>query len=199
MTAHSIKDLEKILPSVASINGMQVKDYIQALNDEGLIRVEKIGSGNWYWSFLSEEKKNKEGVLGRLENELKDWNEKVTSLDVDIVKETTLREEIEDEDNAREQLDRKTLLVLQRQLTAEVVKLETELIGYSDNDPTEVLKKKENLEEYREGAAKWTENIENLQDYLSKIVAEKSLVSGLMEKVCGDEYVAGEGLRELRR
>ncbi|KAF6235733.1 hypothetical protein HO173_005928 [Letharia columbiana] len=69
-TAHSIKELEKALPSVASINGMQVKDYLQALSDEGKIRVEKIGSGNWYWSFLSEEKKSRDNVLGMLKEEL---------------------------------------------------------------------------------------------------------------------------------
>lgn len=176
---------------------MQVKDYIQALNDEGLIRVEKIGSGNWYWSFLSEEKKNKEGVLGRLENEVKDCKERVTSLDAEIVKETKLREENEGTDHVSQPMERKTLLELQPQLTAAVVKLETELLGYSDNDPTEVLKKKVKLQGYKEGAVKWTEYIENLQDYLSKIGAEKSLVSALMEKVCGDEYVAGDGLKEL--
>lgn len=38
---------------------MVVKDYLQALSGEGLIRVEKIGSGNWYWSFLSDAKQGK--------------------------------------------------------------------------------------------------------------------------------------------
>lgn len=67
--AHSIKDLEKALPQVASINGMQVKDYLQALSDENMIRVEKIGSGNWYWSFPSEAKKTKEAALERAQEE----------------------------------------------------------------------------------------------------------------------------------
>lgn len=67
--AHSIKDLEKALPSVASINGMQVKDYLQALSDDNKIRVEKIGSGNWYWSFPSEEKKTKEAALEKAQEE----------------------------------------------------------------------------------------------------------------------------------
>lgn len=67
--AHNIKDLEKALPSVASINGMQVKDYLQALSDENQIRVEKIGSGNWYWSFPSDEQKAKQAALEKAQEE----------------------------------------------------------------------------------------------------------------------------------
>lgn len=61
--AYSLKDLEKLIPSFASINGMAVKDYVQALTDDSLIQTEKIGSGNWYWSFPSEAKKKKEKSL----------------------------------------------------------------------------------------------------------------------------------------
>ncbi|KAH9860495.1 hypothetical protein J1614_011826 [Plenodomus biglobosus] len=42
---------------------MHVKDYLQALSDDSKIRVEKIGSGNWYWSFPSDEKKAKDTAL----------------------------------------------------------------------------------------------------------------------------------------
>lgn len=42
---------------------MQVKDYLTALVDDNKIRVEKIGSGNWYWCFRGDEKRQKEGEL----------------------------------------------------------------------------------------------------------------------------------------
>lgn len=48
---------------------MQVKDYLQALQDDNKIRVEKIGSGNWYWSFPSDEKKSKTAALARVREE----------------------------------------------------------------------------------------------------------------------------------
>lgn len=67
--AYSLKDLEKLIPAVASINGMGVKDYIQALQDDDLIHSEKIGSGNWYWSFPSEAKKKKEDKLVKAQEE----------------------------------------------------------------------------------------------------------------------------------
>ena len=40
-----------------------MKDYLTALVDEGLLRVEKIGSGNWYWAFRSEETNTKRSIL----------------------------------------------------------------------------------------------------------------------------------------
>jgi len=48
---------------------MQVKDYLQALSDDNKIRVEKIGSGNWYWSFPADEKKAKDAVLEKAQDE----------------------------------------------------------------------------------------------------------------------------------
>ncbi len=42
---------------------MQVKDYLTALVDDNKVRVEKIGSGNWYWCFRGDEKKLKEGEV----------------------------------------------------------------------------------------------------------------------------------------
>lgn len=78
--AHSIKDLEKTLPQVSSISGMHVKDYLQALSDDNKIRVEKIGSGNWYWSFPSDEKKAKDAALGKAEEECSKANAAVNEL-----------------------------------------------------------------------------------------------------------------------
>lgn len=48
---------------------MQVKDYLQALSDDNKIRVEKIGSGNWYWSFPADEKKAKDAALEKAQDD----------------------------------------------------------------------------------------------------------------------------------
>lgn len=48
---------------------MHVKDYLNALGDDNKIRVEKIGSGNWYWSFPSDEKKAKDAALEKAKQE----------------------------------------------------------------------------------------------------------------------------------
>jgi hypothetical protein len=59
---------------------MHVKDYLQALADDNKIRVEKIGSGNWYWSFLSDEKKAKDTALDMAQNEYNKANATVAEL-----------------------------------------------------------------------------------------------------------------------
>ncbi len=66
-TCHTLKELEKSLPSIASINGMAVKDFIKNLTDEDRIHVEKIGSGNWYWCWGDETGKKKTEIVSQLE------------------------------------------------------------------------------------------------------------------------------------
>jgi hypothetical protein len=63
---------------------MHVKDYLQALADDNKIRVEKIGSGNWYWSFPSDEKKAKDTALEKAQNEFNKANAAVTELQAKV-------------------------------------------------------------------------------------------------------------------
>lgn len=93
--AYSLKDLEKLIPSVASINGMGVKDYVQALQDDELIHSEKIGSGNWYWSFPSEAKKKKESSLAKAQEEYDKANTTVTELQAKVDQAETAQAEDE--------------------------------------------------------------------------------------------------------
>lgn len=74
---------------------MVVKDFLTALSDEGLIRVEKIGSGNWYWSFKSDEKKHKGRVLEGLEKELAKLGRAIEDVKAALVKEGIEEEELE--------------------------------------------------------------------------------------------------------
>lgn len=74
---------------------MVVKDFLTALSDEGLIRVEKIGSGNWYWSFKGDEKKQKGRVLEGLEKELVKLGKAIKDVKTALVKEGIEEEELE--------------------------------------------------------------------------------------------------------
>ena len=82
--AYSVKDLEKLIPSISTVNGMQVKDYLQALQDDQQINCEKIGSGNWYWSFPSEAKKKKEDALSKAQEEFDKANATATELQAKV-------------------------------------------------------------------------------------------------------------------
>jgi hypothetical protein len=62
-TCHPLKDLEALLAKAASINKMQVKDFLKELTDENEARAEKIGSVNWYWCWAGEEGRRREDVV----------------------------------------------------------------------------------------------------------------------------------------
>lgn len=188
-TAHTIKELEKSLPSIASINGMQVKDYLQALSDENKIHVEKIGSGNWYWSFLSEERHAREVTLQSLKAEKAKIEATVQGLEDDM----NAAHEIRGQDNEREALVERNIV-----LEAEITELKSELEGYKDGDPAEVDRKRKEAERLKSAAEKWTDNILILEGYLKKLTGgDAEAVEGIKRSVYGDEYVEGEGLREL--
>ncbi|MCJ1350496.1 MAG: hypothetical protein MMC33_000477 [Icmadophila ericetorum] len=190
-SAHTLKDLEKILPSVASINGMQVKDYLQALSDEGQIRVEKIGSGNWYWSFPSEAKKAKEAVLSALQEEYHTIESAMGELKSKI-------EDAEVVAGESEAGERQELMERQARGNEEVETLKVELESYSECDPATVIRKKHEIEAFKVKAQRWTDNIYCLEEYLKEVTGgDREALERIREEYYGTEYVAGEGLKEI--
>lgn len=107
-------------------------DYIQTLQDENKIRVEKIGSGNWYWSFPSEDKKAREKALKDAEAA----HEKASSVVQDIKQKLTdARAERESE---ADMLDvgaesRDDLTATKSELEKEVNELEKQVAVYSES------------------------------------------------------------------
>lgn len=169
---------------------MQVKEYLQALTDEGKIRVEKIGSGNWYWSFLSEEKRARDNTLEKLKDEKERLDGTMVELRARVNEATNRREE---DGNGREEL-----IMVHARLTEEVVLLNEELNGYKDGDPGEVVRKRKEMERYKEKAYRWTENLELLEGWLTKVAGgDKERIEGIKRTFYGDDYVEGEGLKEL--
>jgi len=175
---------------------MVVKDYLQALSDEGLIRVEKIGSGNWYWAFVSDAKNGKEKILNDLKAEESKLKTSIADLERQTADEMAQREDDDEmlEDNG---MDRHALLEAHGHLLKETAALDKELAGYSGNDPTEVLRKAKETQMLKESAERWTDNIECVQSYLVDLTHDREQVALMMQAACGDEYVVGEGLKEL--
>ena len=189
-TAHSIKELEKALPSVASINGMQVKDYLQALSDEGRVRVEKIGSGNWYWSFISEEKRSRDSVLEKLKDELLKVEGSLEDLE-EKVREASGKRGEDDE-------GRGGLVSAKLELDGEVRVLKKELEGYKDGDPGEVERRRKEIKALQARAETWTDNIGILEGHMLGLLGgSREGLDEMKREVYGDEYVEGEGLKEM--
>lgn len=169
---------------------MQVKDYLQALSDEGKIRVEKIGSGNWYWSFLSEEKKSRENLLGKLKEELAKVEGSLGELE-EKVREASEKRGEDDE-------DRGNLVSIKLELDGEVGVLRKELEGYKDGDPGEVDRKRKEVKTLQARAEVWADNIGILEGYMLNLIGgDREKLDGMKRELYGDEYVEGEGLKEL--
>ena len=194
MGVYTFKELEKLLPSIASIAQQQVREYLQSLVDESLIRCEKIGSGNWYWCFLSDAKKGAENAVKALQDEEKRLREEIERVEV-MIEEMKGREE--EEDGLLEGgLGRKELMGAHEDLVGERGDLDESLALYADCDPAEVVRKMEETSGMKEGALRWTDNIESLASYLYGLVGREQ-AAGAMMQACGDEYVVGEGLKDL--
>ncbi|KAI9756604.1 MAG: hypothetical protein M4579_003782 [Chaenotheca gracillima] len=196
-TVHNIKELEKALPSVASINGMQVKDFLQALWDDDKIRVEKIGSGNWYWSFSNEAKKAKERMRDGLQAEKEKIASTVTELRLKLEAAHAARDE--DKEGAEDEgPDRPTLVQMQTDLHHEMKALRVELASYSENDPVEANRKQEATMVLCSAAERWTDNIYILEQYYLDLTGrDAAAMEQIRQMIYGDEYREGEGLVEL--
>lgn len=169
---------------------MQVKDYLQALSDEGKIRVEKIGSGNWYWSFPSEEKRSRESVLGKLKEELAKAKGSLEELG-ERVKQASEKRGEDDE-------GRGELVSAKLELDGEIAVLRKELDGYKDGDPGEVEKRRKEIETLQGRAEMWTDNIGILEGYMLHLIGgDREKLDGMKRELYGDEYVEGEGLKEM--
>ncbi|KAJ5384914.1 Meiotic nuclear division protein 1 [Penicillium concentricum] len=190
-TCHTLKDLEKTLPSVASINGIQVKEYIQPLIDEGQLRVEKIGSGNWYWSFSSDEKHERECQLARVTMEVEKVRKSCADAEATLAAETMRRVE-EDED------ERESLMTKKTELQMAIDRVRTAEAQLSLNSLSKGVKQvQEELVGFQQQALQWTDNIYMLEEYLRKLAGgDRQIIEVVLRECYGDEYVDG-GLSEL--
>ncbi|KAI6249921.1 Meiotic coiled-coil protein 7 [Erysiphe necator] len=199
MEVFTLKELEKIMQSVASVNQMQAKDYLQALLDENLIRMEKIGSGNWYWCFTSDAKRNREKVMNNLQVEQSHLVELLAATDHNIALEMSRRENYDKNNDVSENNlnNRQFLLETYDELVKESACLSKELECYCEYNPMEMKRKVDETKRFKDSALLWTNNIESLECYLAPLLSDRVRQAEIMHAMCGNEYVVGEGLREL--
>lgn len=141
---------------------------------------------------MSEEKKTREGVLSTLRDDKQKTEKAMEDLRrrIEEAKEGVGKGGVEGERNE-----------LMRKYTGGKEELETlrkELAGYSDCDPGETVRKRQELTDLKAKAETWTENIYCLEVYLKQVTGgDSQALERIREEYYGGEYVAGEGLREL--
>ncbi|KAM5431144.1 Meiotic nuclear division protein 1 [Microsporum canis] len=202
-TCHTLKDLERTLPPVASINGMQVKDHIQALTDEGQLHVEKIGSGNWYWAWGGEEKKAREKTIDGLSKEVEKIQKSTGELEarINTLKEEQRLEEERNQNGTREENEKERMALMQKkeELEIKTACLETEIKKRVQGDGAGSIAQKEaDIVRWKQEAQVWTDNIYILEEYLKRLTnGDREVLDAVRRECYGLAYVEGEGLADL--
>ena len=182
---------------------MQVKEYVQGLVDENKIRVEKIGTGNWYWCFASDEVKAKERELEGLRREIEKVGGSCGEVEgkVRALRERRALEEGCDGGDGKEEVEkeRDELMETRNGLEREVVELRARLEeARKKGEGKSVGRMKGEIEELKQEAMMWTDNVYVLEEYVKKLAGgDMGVVRAVQQECYGEEYAEGEGLREL--
>ncbi|KAF0694639.1 Aste57867_14478 [Aphanomyces stellatus] len=172
LEVYNLKEVEKI-GSKAGVVLQTIKDVNQALVDDSLVDTDKIGSGNYFWSFPSKVAQQRKRKLEDLEAKRTELRGKIETAKQTIEAQKHLRTDSADR---VEKLNRLAALKTQNADTKQKLHL------LSENDP-DVLKKLEaKVKLAKEGVDRWTDNVFNLKSW---VIKKNSCSSAEVEKWLG--------------
>ncbi|KCZ81108.1 hypothetical protein H312_01474 [Anncaliia algerae PRA339] len=154
---YTLKELESIFPKKLGINYKQVKEIIDALVSDELIRTEKLGISNYFWSFPSQGlivKRKKVLSLVKSNDEL---NENIKNISI----------KIEEESKARKDKEREVLINEYEKLKEKENEFINELKQYEKCDPVVFNEKKLKIISIKNDINKYIDYIYELQSYCS--------------------------------
>ncbi|PWA02915.1 hypothetical protein BB558_000916 [Smittium angustum] len=148
-----LKELEKMGSKEKKISLMTIKDTLQALVDDGLAHLEKIGTSNYYWAFPSEgavKRRKKLQDLEKTHNELQEQK-------------SNLEKAIEEGQKGKEQT-----ATLEEELAAleAIYQKDTQNIErFKECDPETLRGLQEKTKISKAAANRWTDNTFILQSW----------------------------------
>ncbi|XP_071635171.1 meiotic nuclear division protein 1 homolog isoform X1 [Temnothorax longispinosus] len=122
----TLKELEKIAPKEKNIVVQAVKDVLQGLVDDGLVRSEKIGTSIYFWRFPGENITATERRIAETNKKLVETEFKVEKLRKEIQKEKELKNDTEEKRKLLEEVE---------QLRKEEQEIKKQIAKFSDVDP----------------------------------------------------------------
>ncbi|XP_076162203.1 meiotic nuclear division protein 1 homolog [Ptiloglossa arizonensis] len=152
----TLKELEKVAPKEKGIVVQSVKDVLNALVDDGLVRSEKIGTSVYFWTFPGEN-------ITAIEQRISEASKKIVEAEFKLqkLKEACVKEKIGKEDTEERQL----LLQELEELKAKEDQLKKQIAKFSDADPEAIAKLGEKAQEYKDATNVWTDNIFAIQSW----------------------------------
>jgi Fe2+ or Zn2+ uptake regulation protein len=153
-----LKEVEK-LGSKRGVVLQAIKDVLQSLVDDDLVRQEKIGSSNYFWSFESD-------TAVKLDT---DHQKLQVRLQVATAEEATLTSQLAATMQGKEETqERQQLMQSVDELDKKVAGLTNELAQYADNDPERYNAMKEACGVALDSANRWIDNIHTLRSWVKK-------------------------------
>lgn len=154
-----LKELEKIAPKQKGITPMSVKDVLKGLVDDDMVVCEKVGTSSYYWAFPSTAINTRNNRINAMQEKLAEYEKKLASVEKNIKAAQAVRVEND---------HRRQVLQELKQLTEKHEKATIELESLKDNDPELLDKIASEIEESKEAANKWTDNLFQLKSWIKK-------------------------------
>ncbi|KAK1129028.1 hypothetical protein K0M31_020160 [Melipona bicolor] len=152
----TLKELEKIAAKEKGIVAQAVKDVLQTLIDDGLVRSEKIGTSVYFWTFPGEN-------ITAVEQRISEASKKIVEAEFKLQK---LKEACEKEKIGREDTEERQILLRElEELKAKEDQLKQQIAKFSDADPEVIAKIAEKAQKYKEATNIWTDNIFAIQSW----------------------------------
>jgi len=152
-----LKELERLAPKMKGIVQQSVKDALQSLMDEGLVRSDKVGSSNFFWSFPSQRGVEAKTRLEKIERETSELQQRLSETKGEIADERKQRPLSDDRGFAEQRL---------AVMTCDVAALQKEITAHGASDPAVVEAKRRAVLLAHEAALRWTDNYSALLGYL---------------------------------
>ncbi|TYZ63038.1 hypothetical protein PybrP1_004032 [[Pythium] brassicae (nom. inval.)] len=154
----NLKEVEKI-GAKAGVVLQTIKDVNQALVDDGLVDCDKIGSGNYFWSFPSKLSQARKRKLGELEQRKAAAQDKLAKV----------RQSIDEQKSKRtESDDRAAKLQRLAELQASVKDLKAKVQHLADNDPEILAQLERSVQVAKIGADRWTDNVFTMRSWVAQ-------------------------------
>ncbi|KAL4454211.1 hypothetical protein ABPG74_012168 [Tetrahymena malaccensis] len=151
-------EIEKEAKKKRINNPQDVQDILKVLVQDNLINKDKVGIGSFFWSFPNEKKDEMVKVIKGLDEKMISCNQKILETESKIITEQSLRTS-DDRDDILSQHQNLKKIVEQKLKQVNLLKR---------NDPKRVQEMKNKIEQYRNLANLWGDNIEALLSFLKK-------------------------------
>ena len=164
-----LKDIEKIA-SKKGVVLQSVHEILNSLVDDDLVKMDKIGTTNWYWSFPSDHATKCEQNGNQCDEALKQLAKVLKQLDEDIENEKSKNKENDAESSAQDRKNAEMALQAAKDENAKVLK---ELAKLQESNPELQESVAKGVDTMRLAADRWTDNLFLVKSWVDKKMGDK--------------------------